>query len=324
MHRRYIYSSSRSHKKSHTIGLLGSRIEKCGCPIVITSSVQPSVCLSNRLSVCPTVCLSVCPSICLSVRPSTLSLCCDNSNTFQLRTFKPCVWVIYQIRGTPIVFRVIKSKVKVTGNFFVFCFFFSFLSWMLHCAAITGIPFCRELSNLIRMFVWVRFWSSSNMGLLGSVCQSVCLSVHTFFSFHCAAITGIFFSIELSNFVRMFLWTRSRSTSNIPRLGSVCPSIRLSTLSLCCDNWNTFKLCIWVIYQIRGIPIVFGVITSKIKVTGNFFVFFFSYILCFFFYIPFSNATLYQILFDPFQTWNMDNMSDMGNTYCFWGHFVKG
>ena len=43
-----------------------------------------------------------------------------------------------------------------------------------------------------------------------------------------------------------------------------------------------------------------------------------------FFTIPFSNATLNQISFDPFQTWNMDNMSDMGNTYCFWGHFVKG
>ena len=42
-----------------------------------------------------------------------------------------------------------------------------------------------------------------------------------------------------------------------------------------------------------------------------------------FFYIPFSSATLTQIRFDPFQTWNMDSMSDMGNTYCFWGHFVK-
>ena len=46
--------------------------------------------------------------------------------------------------------------------------------------------------------------------------------------------------------------------------------------------------------------------------------------LVFFFYIPFSNATLTQIRFDLFQTWSMDNMSDMGNTYCFWGHFVKG
>ena len=126
----------------------------------------------------------------------------------------------------------------------------------------------------------------------------------------------------------MFLWTRSRSTSNIAH-------IRLATLSLCCDNWNTslqrtFKLCIWVIYQIRGTPIVFGVITSKVKVTCNFFgVYFHSFLWCyilwvFFFYIPFSNATLKQIHFDPFQTWNMNNMSDMGNTYCFWGHFVKG
>ena len=71
-------------------------------------------------------------------------------------------------------------------------------------------------------------------------------------------------------------------------------------------------------YQIRGTPVVFGVITSKVKVTGDFFV------VVFFFYIPFSNATLTQIRFDPFQTWNMDSMSDMGNTYCFWGHFVKG
>ena len=45
--------------------------------------------------------------------------------------------------------------------------------------------------------------------------------------------------------------------------------------------------------------------------------------LFFFFYISFSNATLTQIRFDPFQTWNMDSMSDMGNTYSFWGHFVK-
>ena len=56
---------------------------------------------------------------------------------------------------------------------------------------------------------------------------------------------------------------------------------------------------------------------SKVKVTGNFLRFFF-------FYIPFSNVTLTQIRFDQFQTWNMDSMSDMGNTYSFWGHFVKG
>ena len=130
---------------------------------------------SNHI-VCPSFCLSV--SVCPSVRPSTLSLCCDNSNTFQPRTFKLCVWVIYQIRRTPIVFGVITSKVKVTGNFFGF---FTFLSLMLHCAAITGILFCRELSNLVRMFVWVRSWSSLNTGHLGSVCPSVRLSVHTFF-----------------------------------------------------------------------------------------------------------------------------------------------
>ena len=43
----------------------------------------------------------------------------------------------------------------------------------------------------------------------------------------------------------------------------------------------------------------------------------------FFFYIPFSNATLTQIHFDLLQTWNMDSISDEGNTYSFWGHFVK-
>ena len=117
------------------------------------------------------VCLSICPSICLSVQPSTLSLCCDNLNTFQPRTFKLCIWVIYQIRRTSIVFWGIISKVKVTDNFFGF---FTFLSLMLHCAAITGILFCRELSNLVRMLVWARSWSSLNMGHLGSVCPSVC------------------------------------------------------------------------------------------------------------------------------------------------------
>ena len=135
---------------------------------------------------------------------------------------------------------------------------FTFLSLMLHCAAKTGILFCRELSNLVNMFVWVGSWSSLNMGHLGSVCPSVCPH------FLCAAITGILFYRELSNFLRMFLGTRFWSASNIAHLGSVClsvplsvcPSVCLSTLSLCCDNWNTFlqrtfKLCIWVIYQIR-------------------------------------------------------------------------
>ena len=54
------------------------------------------------------------------------------------------------------------------------------------------------------------------------VCLSVCLSVCLHFL--CAAITGIFLYRELSNFVRMFLWTRSWSTLNISHLGSVCPS----------------------------------------------------------------------------------------------------
>ena len=161
---------------------------------------------------------------------------------------------------------------------------------MLHCAAITGILFCRELSNLVRMFVLVRSWSSSNMGHLGSVCLL----------FLCAAITGILFYRELSNFIRIVLWTRSWSTPNIAHLGSVCLFVRLSTLSLCCDNRNTFlqrtfKLCIWVLYHIRRTPIVFGVITSKVKVTGNFFGFFFLSFFWLHFFIPFSNATLNQI-----------------------------
>ena len=117
----------------------------------------------------------VCLSVRLSVCPSTLTLCCDNWNTFLPRTFKLCIWVIYQIWRTPIVFGVIMLKVKVTDNFFGL--FFTFLSLMLHCAAITGILFCRELSNLVRMFVWARSWSSSNMDHLESVAihPSVCL-----------------------------------------------------------------------------------------------------------------------------------------------------
>ena len=130
----------------------------------------------------------ICPSVCLSIRPSTLSLCCNNLNTILQRNFKLCIWVIYQIRRTPIVFWVITSKVKVTGNFFGI---FTFLSFMLHWAAIIGILFCREFSNLVRIFVWVRFEYGSS---------------------------------------------------------GVCLSIFLSTLSLCCNNWNTFpqrtfKLC---------------------------------------------------------------------------------
>ena len=52
----------------------------------------------------------------LSVCPSTLSLYCDNWNPFLQRTFILCIWVIYQIRRTLIVFGVIMSEVKVTGR----------------------------------------------------------------------------------------------------------------------------------------------------------------------------------------------------------------
>ena len=74
----YINVQFLSKSEYKILRLLGSRIEKCGCPIVITSYVRPSVC------------------------PSTLSLCCENSNTLLPRTFKLCIWVIYQIRRTPI------------------------------------------------------------------------------------------------------------------------------------------------------------------------------------------------------------------------------
>ena len=130
------------------------------------------------------------------------------------------------------------------------------------------------------MFDWVRSWSSSYMGHLGSVCLSVCLSVCPSVRPHflCAAITGILFYREVSNFVRMFVWGRSWSSSNMGHLVCVClsvsPSVRPSTFFLCCDNWNTFlqrtfKLCIWVIYQKRRTPRVFLVNTSKVKVTGG-------------------------------------------------------
>ena len=226
---------------------------------------------------------------------SNATLCCDNWDTFLQRTFK-------------LGQNVCLGKILVNFEY-------------------PSSRVCLSVHPSVHtFFVLFEYWSSG-----------VCLSVRSSACPHfiCAAITGILFYRELSNFVRMFVWVRSRSTSNIAHLGSVCLSVRLSTLSLFCDNWNAslqrnFKLCIWVIYQIRGTPIVFGVNTSKVKVTCNFFV-------CFFFFIPFSdatffgffftsfsNATLNQIRFDPFQTWNMDNMSDMGNTYCFWGHFVKG
>ena len=129
----------------------------------------------------------------------------------------------------------------------------------------------------------------------------------------------------------------------------------LSTLSLCCDNSNTFlprtfnlgqlrKSLIWALSVCSSICLHFlcavntflenfqtfymGIISQK----ENTYSFWGHYVkgqghrqfLWFFFYIPFSNATLTQIRFDPFQTWNMESMSDMGNTYSFWGHFVKG
>ena len=145
-----------------------------------------------------------------SVRPSTISLCCDNWNSFLQRTFKfdqnVCLGKI-----------LVKFKYGLSG----ICLSVrpSFCPHFL-CAAITGILFYREFSNLVRMFVWVRSWSSSNMGHLGSACPSFCPH------FLCAAITGILFYREFSNLVRMFVWVRSWSSLNMGHLGSVCVSVR--------------------------------------------------------------------------------------------------
>ena len=155
--------------------LLGPRIEKCGCPIVITSSV----------------------------RPSTLSLCCDNSNTFLPKTFKLCIWITYQIRRPPIVFGVITSKVKVAGNFFG-VFYIPFSNATLCCdnwnTFLQGTFKLGQNVYLGKILVKFEYGSS---GVCLSVRPSVCPH------FLCAAITGILFYRELSNFVRMFLWTRS-------------------------------------------------------------------------------------------------------------------
>ena len=132
---------------------LGPCIEKCRYPIVITSSVRPSVC------------------------PSTLSLCCDNSNTFQPRTFKLCIWVIYQIRRTPIVFGVIMSKVKVTGNFFGF-FYIPFSNATLCCD--NWNTFLQRTFKLGQNVCLGKILVKFEYGSSG-VCLSVRLSVHTFF-----------------------------------------------------------------------------------------------------------------------------------------------
>ena len=181
------------------------------------------------------VCPSVCPSVCLSVCLSILSLCCDNWNTFLQRTFKRrqnvCLGKI-----------LIKFEYGSSGICLSIC-----LPFCLHflCAEITGILFCRELSNLVRMFVWARSWSSLNMYHLGSaclsihltaVCLSACPSIHTLLLYLCCDNWYTFFYRKLSFLVSMFVWVRSWSSSNMGHLGSICPS----TLSLCCDNWNTF------------------------------------------------------------------------------------
>ena len=241
-------------------------LEKSGCPIVITSFL----------------CSSVHPSICPFVRPSTLSLCWDNSNTFLPRTFKLCIWVIYQIRRTPIVFGGCYIKGQGHRQFLWVFFYIPFSNATVYCDN-WNIFLQRTFrlgQNVCLGKILVKFEYGSS---------GVCLSVHPSVCppFLCAAITGVLFYRELSNFIRMFVWTRSWSGLNMGHLGSVCLSVHpvLPQFSLCWDNWNTFlqgtsKLCIWVIYQIRRTPvyIVFGVITSKVKVTGYSFFFFFTFL----------------------------------------------
>ena len=110
---------------------------------------------------------------------SNATFCCDNWNTFLQRNFKLGQNVWSKI--------LVKLEYGSSGGF---------LSVQPHffCATITGILFYRELSNFVRMFVWARSWSTSNMGHL-----SVCLSVHPHFL--CAVVTWILFYGELSNFV---------------------------------------------------------------------------------------------------------------------------
>ena len=67
---------------------------------------------------------------------------------------------------------------------------------------------------------------------------------------HCAAITEILFCRELSNLVRMFIFL----------------SLMLHFLTY----WQTWNMDSTCVYQMRGTPIVFGVILSKVKVMGIF------------------------------------------------------
>ena len=229
------------------------------------------------------VCLSVCPSICLSIRLSTLSLCWDNSNTFQPRTFKLCIWVIYQIGGEHLQF--LGSLCKRSRSQATSLGFFTFLSLMLHCAAITGIPSLQRTfklgQNVCLGKILVKFENWAIWGL--SVCPSICLSTLSLCCINwntCTFLQKTFKLCQNVSLDKISVNFEYRSSGVCP---FVCLSIRLSTLSLCCDNWNTslqrtFKLCIWVIYQIRGTPIIFGVIMSKVKVTDNFWVFFLAHL----------------------------------------------
>ena len=111
--------------------------------------ISPFLCIIIRAPTLKNIVIT--SSVCLSVRPSTLSLGCNNLNSFLVTEN----WMF-----------VYESSICLS-----IC-----LSALLY-AGIIGKLCYRKLSNLARVFIWVRSWSSSNLGHLGSVCPSVCLSV---------------------------------------------------------------------------------------------------------------------------------------------------
>ena len=102
---------------------------------------------------------------------SNATLCCNKWNTFLQRTFK---------LGQNVCLGKILVKFEYGSSGSV-CPSVRLSSPHFLCAAITGILFYRELSNFVRMFLWTRSWSTSNIAHLGSVCCLSCPSVHTFF-----------------------------------------------------------------------------------------------------------------------------------------------
>ena len=97
----------------------------------------------------------------------------------------------------PLVFGVIASKVKVTGNFFVVFFYIPFSNTTLCCENWnTFLQRTFKLGqNVCLGKILVKFEYGSS-GVCLSVCPSVCLS-----TLSCVVITGIIFYREPSNFV---------------------------------------------------------------------------------------------------------------------------